>query len=303
MEIAILAAGSGSRLKKSAEETGYEEYKRTFPNLMRKDFLDARNDALQYPKPLVMIDDKCILDHILSLLHNIRSNVISRINIVVNDTHYPQFVRWLRSYQGPLKSKIMLINNGVKIEEGVRQERVLEDLFLCLRDTHEKVMVMVGDRFYDDPQCAEQMVHASIQSDACVIATDTDKLEGKSLRTQQQILKRTGAVTVNRKGYLASFREKPSNSAITSNTAIGMGWYIIQEQDIPQLAHLLSDPDQKKTDLGHFMEYLLAQNVPVRACDIHGGKYDLGNMRGLLEMRLRRKIERLFDGTFDEGAA
>jgi len=100
--------------------------------------------TIDKPKPLLDIDGRTMLDHIIDRIEQVQE--IDSLFIATNDKFYMQFVWWLNNYKG--RKKIEIINDGTSTNE----TRIggIGDLALVIesKGIDDDILVIAGDNLF-----------------------------------------------------------------------------------------------------------------------------------------------------------
>jgi len=238
MKALILAAGYGTRLE-----------------AVVKDF----------PKALVMVGKKTILDYLIDQIVDI--SAIDGVYLATNSKFYNHFKDWRET------------RPDVKIE-------ILDDQ----TSSNEERLGAIGD-------LRLLIEHFNIQDDILVCASDTivqprlapfiESFKNKSASwicvrrdPDEEDRKHRGIIAVDDEMRVISFEEKPEHP---QSDLAAVPFYIYPKEVVPRVKEYL-DADGIADAPGHFVAWLY-QKEPVYAYNINGNVMDIGNPESLAKAR------------------
>jgi glucose-1-phosphate thymidylyltransferase len=150
-----------------------------------------------YPKPLLEINQKPIIEYLLDKL--IRLNALSEIIIVTNDRFFKHFKKWRDSLDS--KVKIKIINDLSKNPE--EKLGAVKDMHLVFKKEgfDDDYLILGGDNFFREP--LEGFVDfAAKKSPAVSIGVFDIKDKSEAVNY--------GVVSQDKQGRITKFKEKPA---------------------------------------------------------------------------------------------
>lgn len=240
MKILILAAGYGTRLKEITKNK---------------------------PKPLLEINGKTLVDHILDRFHGIDS--IDEIIIVTNAKFYTDFITW--SKKSKSEFPISIVNDMTTTPENrlgsigdinfVFKERKLED----------DVLVIGGDNLFD--YNIDEFIHESKKHPDNV---SIGLYDIKNLKDANQF----GVVSVDKNNKMTSFEEKPENP---KSTLIAMCFYYLPKKTLGLVDDYLVE-SQKSDRAGDYIKWL-HEKFGAYGFIFTGTWYDIGSIEAYEEAK------------------
>lgn len=218
------------------------------------------------PKPLLEVGGAPVASHLIDGLRTIPE--LADIVVVVNDLHPGQFERWRERLADP--HRIHLVNTGARSND--ERHGAVVDLRTAIGSLPEhqgRWLVVAGDNLVDP---------ADLRALADVGAGGLDAVLCRDVGLAPQ--GRFGEVTIDGKGRVHTFREKPPDrrSPIAATAT-----YALRADALDQLDAYLSsggDPDAS----GRFIGWLSTQR-PVHAQLIAGAYHDIGTPENLAAAR------------------
>jgi glucose-1-phosphate thymidylyltransferase len=221
--------------------------------------------TLNKAKPLLEVGGKPIIEWLFDNLVSVPG--LQTVYVVTNDKFAGDFQNWANAYQKQKrKSKIKIINDGSKSDED--KLGAIGDISLVLTRenlTNDDLLVIAGDNLFQQP--LGDFVTAAKRSQATVAVHDVGNLEA---------MKKYGTVTVDTKGVITTFEEKPAKP---KSTLAAVALYYYSRSVLPLFTTYLAagnNPDQP----GLFLQWLYTRK-PVNTFEIKGRWLDIGSKETL----------------------
>lgn len=236
MKAIILAAGYATRLYPLTQET---------------------------PKPLLVIGNKPMVEHILDKLKDIKE--IDEVFIVTNNKFHQKFEYWLKQFSYP--KKIKLVNDQTNTNEERLGAIGDIDFTLAFEDIEDDLVVIGGDNLFEDNLL--EIYSKFKKTKSSVIALTDVK--------SKEIAKLMGVVSIDKEGKITEFEEKPSQP---KSTLIATLIYFLKKED----ALLIPECVQMKIAdrAGDFIKYL-SKKKPVYTVTFMKKWFDIGGFNALEE--------------------
>ncbi|MFN7171032.1 MAG: nucleotidyltransferase family protein [Candidatus Omnitrophota bacterium] len=230
--------------------------------------------TVNYPKALLEVNKKPILEFILEKLEKIRG--IEEIIVVSNNKFFVFFEEWLKKFN--LVGKVHLVNDLTNSEED--RLGALGDLKFVIKKNkiNADILVIAGDNLFDF--ALEEFVNLSRKKQCINIGIYNIKDLEKA--------KRFGVVEINSQNLITKFMEKPERPF---STLIGIGIYFIPVKAL-NLINEYFIKNNTRDALGHFMEYLLENKIDVRGYEFRGTWFDIGDIETYEEAKRFYRKER-----------
>lgn len=224
--------------------------------------------TLNKAKPLLEVGGKPIIEWLFDNLRTIPD--LKTTYVVTNAKFAGDFQNWADAYQAKSKSKskstIKIINDGSTSDDD--KLGAIGDINLVL--TREKIddddlIVIAGDNLFEQP--LNDFVNAAKGSGATVAVHDVGDLEA---------IKKYGTITVDDKGVVTSFEEKPEKP---KSTLASIALYYYSREVLPLFRTYLDEgnnPDQP----GRFLQWLYTRR-PVNTFKMSGRWLDIGSKETL----------------------
>lgn len=208
-----------------------------------------------FPKPLLKIKEKPILDWLIEDLNSL--NVIDEYYVVTNHRFINEFNKW--NHYSNLKT----IDDGTT--ENDKRLGAVKDIELAIKleNINDDLLIMAGDNLLDF-SLKSFIDYSKNKNTSCVLRffqNDINKLQ------------RTGVAQINNDGLIISMEEKPKEPK--SNWTIPP-FYIIKKEDLRYVEEAINNKVNVDAP-GSFIAYL-ASKTNVYACIMDGNRYDIGNL-------------------------
>ncbi len=227
-----------------------------------------------FPKPLLRVGSKTIIDYIVENLHRIER--LKRIWVITNHTFMGHFARWKKSHAG--RHPLEIVNDGTTSPEG-RLGAIRDMDFLI----HEKkiandLLVVGGDNLFE---C--DLRNFVVQGESHKPYPTMGVYDVGSRKKAKQF----GVVTLDSKGRVAHFVEKPVRP---HSTLAAMCLYYFPKESISWIRRYL-DSGENADAPGHYLSWL-AREEAVYGYLVDAKWFDIGDLSAYKEARLeygRRK--------------
>lgn len=207
-----------------------------------------------FPKPLLKVGDKTILDH---LIDDIRQNcLIDEFVVVTNHKFAPIFEQWA-------PNGVTIVDDGTSTNEtrlgAVRD--IQYAIETCKID--DDLLVIAGDNVLDF-SFSRFTAYARQKSASCIM---------RYFEPEQSRLSRSGVVQIDAQDRVISMEEKPSEPK--SNWCCPP-FYIYSRDDVSKVKQAIDDGCAIDAP-GSFISWLCRQS-PVYSMEMPGKRYDIGNL-------------------------
>jgi len=231
--------------------------------------------TLNKAKPLLEVGGKPIIEWLFDNLASVQG--LETVYIVTNNKFANDFQNWASGYSTSAKAtadkqdrhremKIKIINDGSTSDDD--KLGAIGDINLVLTRenlANADLLVIAGDNLFEQP--LTDFVNAAKKWPATVAVHDVGDLEA---------MKRYGTVTVDNKGVITSFEEKPQKP---KSTLAAVALYYYSRQVLSLFTTYLAagnNPDQP----GLFLQWLYPRK-PVGTFEIKGRWLDIGSKETL----------------------
>ena len=221
--------------------------------------------TLNKAKPLLDVGGKPIIEWLFDNLSSISD--LRTVYIVTNNKFANDFEHWASAYQkNHPELEIKTVNDGSTSDDD--KLGAIGDINLVLTRenlTGDDLVVVAGDNLFDQPLV--DFVNVAKKSFATVAIHDVGDLEA---------MKKYGTVTIDNKGVITSFEEKPKEP---KSTLAAVALYYYSREALPLFTTYLAagnNPDQP----GLFLQWLYTRK-PVGTFEIKGRWLDIGSKETL----------------------
>lgn len=213
-----------------------------------------------FPKPLLKVKDKTILDWLIEDLNSL--NVIEEYYVVTNHKFVDEFEKW--NHYNNLK----VIDDGTMSNDS--RLGALKDIELVLDSVYidDDLLIMAGDNLLDF-SLKNYIDYFKQKNTSCIL---------RYFQSDVEKLSRTGVAIIDDNDVVISMEEKPKMPK--SNWTIPP-FYIIKKRDLPYVKKAIREGVNSDAP-GSFIAYL-ASKVPVHAYKMDGNRYDIGNIESYQE--------------------
>lgn len=213
--------------------------------------------TVNYPKPLLKVGEKTILDWLLDDLQ--QGGIIDEYVVISNH----RFVEIFRTWAEEKNCKITVVDDGTETNE--TRLGAVKDIQFAIKqmNLHDDALVMAGDNMLDFSLNAF-LAFAKEKGTSCVMCHEENDL------AKQQ---RTAIITVDGAGRITSYEEKPAQPK--GNLAVPP-FYYYKVEDLAKIPEAL-DAGCGTDAPGSYASWLSTQ-VPMHAYLMPGKRYDIGNL-------------------------
>ena len=219
-----------------------------------------------FPKPLLKVKDKTIIDWIIDDLNSL--NVIDEYYIVTNHKYYEHFIKW-NTY-----TNLKVIDDGTLTNE-TRLGAVKDiELVLNKENVDDDLLIVAGDNLLDF-SLKNYLAYQKEKKTSCVFRFYQDDINK---------LRRTGVAVVDENDVITSMEEKPQEPK--SNWTIPP-FYIVTKDDLNYVSKAIEDGVSVDAP-GSFIAYL-ASKTRVHAYLMDGRRFDIGTLESYEEVNKNYK--------------
>lgn len=215
--------------------------------------------TIDYPKQLMPIGDRTILDHLMDRFHEVEE--IQEVWIVTNDKFAGRFEQWARDYKGP--KRLTVINDGTRSDEG-KLGAVGDMAFAVERmGTSDDLVVAAGDNLL--PFSFRDLLAFYREKDGPVVSLYDVGDPG--------LVGRYSSVEVGPGGRILSFEEKPK---APKSTLVAICLYVFPARTLGLLQRYLDEGGNPDAP-GHYIAWL-HKRVPTYGFRFEGAWFDIGQL-------------------------
>ncbi|HEX4638738.1 MAG TPA: nucleotidyltransferase family protein [Chthoniobacterales bacterium] len=221
--------------------------------------------TLNKAKPLLEVGGKPIVEWLFDNLLTVPD--LETVYVVTNSKFADDFQNWVDRYQDRHRAfQIKIVNDGSTSDDD--KLGAIGDINLVLTREElakDDLVVIAGDNLFEQP--LNEFVKSAKNSFATVAVHNVGDLEA---------MKKYGTVTIDDKGVITSFEEKPDKP---KSTLAAVALYYYSREALPLFTTYLAagnNPDQP----GRFLQWLYTRK-PVNTFEIKGRWLDIGSKETL----------------------
>ena len=222
--------------------------------------------TLNFPKPLLEVGGKKIIDH---LLEDGEKSGIERFIVVSNHKFISLFREWAEG-----KENVMVLDDGSVDNE--HRIGAVKDIEFAIEKAgiNDDTLILAGDNVLDF-SLSSFIEYGKKKGTSCIMRhRETDKAR----------LRKTGVVTIDQSDLVLSMEEKPKEPK--SEWAVPPFYYYVKE-DLPLIKEGIENGCGTDAP-GSFVSYL-AERRPVHAFLMPGKRFDVGSIEGYEKIRKEYK--------------
>ena len=222
--------------------------------------------TLNFPKPLLEVGGKKIIDH---LLEDGERSGIERFIVVSNHKFISLFREWAEG-----KDNVMVLDDGSVDNE--HRVGAVKDIEFAIEKAgiNDDTLILAGDNVLDF-SLSSFIEYGKAKGTSCIMRhRETDKAR----------LRKTGVVTIDQSDLVLSMEEKPKEPK--SEWAVPPFYYYVKE-DLPLIKEGIENGCGTDAP-GSFVSYL-AERRPVHAFLMPGKRFDVGSIEGYEKIRKEYK--------------
>ncbi len=219
-----------------------------------------------FPKPLLEVAGKTILDHLLDDLDQIEG--VDEHIIISNHKYYEHFVNWKNNCK--LKNPVTILDDG-SISNETRLGAVKDVQFaIDTLNLDDDLFIVAGDNLVDFS--LSEMVDLFKEKNSAVVMCNYEE--------DVNVLKRCGVMIPDSDFRVISMEEKPAEPK--SNWCVGP-FYIYKKDELGLVKQGIEEGCGVDAP-GSFIVYL-CQKTDVYALEMKGNRYDIGTLESYHEVQ------------------
>ena len=222
--------------------------------------------TLNFPKPLLEVGGKKIIDH---LLEDGERSGVERFVVVSNHKFISLFREWAEG-----KENVMVLDDGSVDNE--HRIGAVKDIEFAIEKAgiNDDTLILAGDNVLDF-SLSSFIEYGKTKGTSCIMRhRESDKTR----------LRKTGVVTIDQDDLVLSMEEKPKEPK--SEWAVPPFYYYVKE-DLPLIKEGIENGCGTDAP-GSFVSYL-AERRPVHAFLMPGKRFDVGSIEGYEKIRKEYK--------------
>ena len=222
--------------------------------------------TLNFPKPLLEVGGKKIIDH---LLEDGERSGIERFIVVSNHKFISLFREWAEG-----KDNVMVLDDGSVDNE--HRIGAVKDIEFAIEKAgiNDDTLILAGDNVLDF-SLSSFIEYGKAKGTSCIM---------RHRETDRARLRKTGVVTIDQDDLVLSMEEKPKEPK--SEWAVPPFYYYVKE-DLPLIKEGIENGCGTDAP-GSFVSYL-AERRPVHAFLMPGKRFDVGSIEGYEKIRKEYK--------------
>ena len=229
-----------------------------------------------FPKPLLKVQEKTILDWIIGDLDAL--GFIDEFVVVSNRKFYNHFAEWMKkcNYQ----AKVTVLDDGT--EDNEHRLGAVGDIAFAIEHCSiaEPIIVVAGDNLTDF-SLKGFVEYYNAKKHTCIM---------RHFEPSMERLRRTGVIRIDDMDKVLEMQEKPAEPV--SNWAVPP-FYVYSAEDLARISKAVDEGLCNVDAPGDFITWLCTQS-DVYAYLMPGSRYDIGNLQSYEEIcREYRGINRV----------
>ncbi|MEW6100684.1 MAG: nucleotidyltransferase family protein [Candidatus Omnitrophota bacterium] len=213
-----------------------------------------------YPKPLLKVKRKPIIDYIVDKLDQI--DKISEIFVITNSKFIPFFRRWSKNL--PVSKRLSLVDDLTK-DNSSRLGAIGDiDFAVTKKKIKDDILVIGGDNLFDSG-LQEFLSFAMAHKLSPVIGAFDIKSKGKAGHF--------GVVKLGPDNRIIYFKEKPKDA---KSSLVAMCLYYFPKERLAMIKEYLRQKKYKKDATGLYIDWL-RKKIPVYGFVFGGRWFDIGD--------------------------
>ena len=222
--------------------------------------------TLNFPKPLLEVGGKKIIDH---LLEDGERSGIERFVVVSNHKFISLFREWVEG-----KENVMVLDDGSVDNE--HRIGAVKDIEFAIEKAgiNDDTLILAGDNVLDF-SLSSFIEYGKKKGTSCIM---------RHYESDKARLRKTGVVTIDQNDLVLSMEEKPKEPK--SEWAVPPFYYYVKE-DLPLIKEGIENGCGTDAP-GSFVSYL-AERRPVHAFLMPGKRFDVGSIEGYEKIRKEYK--------------
>ncbi|MDD5730264.1 MAG: nucleotidyltransferase family protein [Candidatus Omnitrophica bacterium] len=222
----------------------------------------------EYPKPLLLVKDRPIIDYIVDKISEIEA--IDEIIVVTNSKFILKFKAWKNKTRCP--KQISIVDDLTKTKEDRRG--AIGDMDFLIREKRVKddLLVIGGDNIFDE-ELSGFMSFAKKHEPYPVIGVYD--LRNKALATDY------GVIKLDKRKQIVDFKEKPEKPG---SSLIAMCLYFFPKQKLGLVKEYMDKRTGQNDAIGLYIDWL-RNRESVYGFVFNGAWFDIGHLKTLKEAK------------------
>ena len=214
-----------------------------------------------FPKPLLKVGDKTILDWLIDDLN--QSGLIDEYVVVSNHKFAPIFEEWAKNCHFERSRKISVVDDGTSTNE--TRLGAVKDILLGIetKNITDDLLVMAGDNLLSF-SLSGFLAYAQSKNTTCIM---------RYYEPDESRLHKCGVAEVDADGLILSMEEKPANP---KSHWCCPPFYFYKKEDLKLFEQGIAEGCGTDAP-GSFIAWL-STKTPVHAYEMPGPRYDIGTL-------------------------
>ncbi|MBW3015193.1 nucleotidyltransferase family protein [Candidatus Woesearchaeota archaeon] len=214
-----------------------------------------------YPKPLLVVGEKPIIEYILDKIKEVPE--IDEVYIITNNKYTPRFLDWKKQYTSDIPIK--LINDGtLSAEDAIGAVGDIHYTVLK-HEINDDLLIIAGDNLFEFS--LKKFIRSYLNNSSLALYDLQDPIK---------LSRKFGTVEIDQNRKIIGFEEKP----VKPKTSLAATFcYLLRKQDIKHL-HSYVEEGNNLNNGGDFIKYL-SNKVDVYGFSFTENWFDIGNFDGL----------------------
>lgn len=215
----------------------------------------------QYPKPLLLIGQTTMIDHIIAKLADLEE--IDEIIVVTNSKFIAQFRKWARGLK--INKRLNLVDDLT--ESYSRRRGAIGDMYFAVnrKKIRDDLLVIGGDNLFDG-DLRDFLCFARSKRKCPLIGVYDIK--------NKKLASKYGVVKLDKKNRIIDFQEKPARP---KTRLVAMCLYYFPKEKLPLIKrYFLSNLSKKCDATGYYIDWL-RKKENVYGFKFSGRWYDIGH--------------------------
>lgn len=217
----------------------------------------------EFPKPLLEVGKKPIIDYIIDKLRQIKE--IDEIIVITNSKFFPHFKKWAKALK--INKRVKLVDDLTRSISDRRGAVGDMDFAIKKEGISDDILIVGGDNIFDGTLCdfvafAKKRKHSPVIGSYCV----------RNIKEA----KKYGVIKLDSGGRISDFKEKPRRP---QSRLVAMCMYYFPKDTLGLVREYLSHNKAGKNDAtGFYIDWLRKQTVVYGF--VFGGRwYDIGDYK------------------------